>query len=260
MKPIITLLALRMGWLVSLPLMILILPQALFVKKTTIRLKEAQGASHGETEGKAPSIRLLHLGESTVAGVGVKDIQQGFTANLAYSMSQKTNQQIHWQALGVNGVCLRDLLTLIEQQPLKPCDVALVSMGVNDTTKFTSIKNWRTQINSTIAQLLTITQGPVVFTQVPAMMQFPALPAPLKYFLGLRSTILNRELKQICKQYPRVHFVASLPAITPLLMAEDGYHPNAQGYKEWAYDISPKILEHYNEHRLHETVLKQAKD
>ncbi len=255
MKPVFTLLALRMGWLVSLPLLILILPQALFVKRTTIRLKEAQGANHGKTGGSVPSIRLLHLGESTVAGVGVKDTQLGFTANLANSMSQKTHQQIQWQTLGVNGICLKELLTLMEQQALEQCDVALVSMGVNDTTKLTSIKNWRKQIRSTIAQLLTVTHGPVIFTQVPAMMQFPALPAPLKYFLGLRSTILDRELRKVCRQHPRVHFVASLPTITTQLMAEDGYHPNAQGYKEWAYDISPQILEHYQEHKL-----KQAND
>ncbi len=237
MKPLLVLMALRASWILSIPLLVLILPQALYVKRTTKRLMEATGPRHGKTLGKAPAIRLLHVGESTVAGVGVSDLEQGFTANLASSMNQICQQQVQWQILGVNQ---------LQQETLNECDIALVTMGVNDTTKFTSLNTWRDQIRLTINQLLTLTQGPIIFTQVPAMAQFPALPAPLKYLLGLRAKLLDLELQRVCKHHDRAQYVSSKPSIEPHLMAEDGYHPSEQGYQEWAKSIGPSILQHYS--------------
>jgi len=246
MKPLLILLALRASWILSIPLLVLILPQALYVKRTTKRLMEATGPRHGKTLGKAPAIRLLHVGESTVAGVGVSDMQQGFTANLASSMNQTSQQQVQWQILGVNGIKIGELLNQLQQETLNECDIALVTMGVNDTTKFTSLNTWREQIHLTIKQLLTLTQGPIIFTQVPAMAQFPGLPAPLKYLLGLRAKLLDMELQRVCKNHDRAQYVSSKPSIEPHLMAEDGYHPSEQGYQEWAKSIGPSILQHYS--------------
>jgi len=278
MKPLLILMALRAGWILSIPLLMLMLPQALYVKRTTKRLMEATGPRYGKTLGKGPGIRLLHVGESTVAGVGVSDMQQGFTANLASSMNQSSQQQIHWQVLGVNGIKIGELLNQLQQETLNECDIALVTMGVNDTTKLTSLNKWREQIRLTINQLLTLTQGPIIFTQVPAMAQFPALPAPLKYLLGLRAKLLeftqvpamaqfpalpaplkyllglrakllDVELQRVCKNHNRAHYVSSKPSIEPHLMAEDGYHPSEQGYQEWAKSIGPSILQHYSQHK-----------
>ena len=245
MKPLLVLLALRASWILSIPLLVLILPQALYVKRTTKRLMEATGPRHGKTLGKAPAIRLLHVGESTVAGVGVSDLEQGFTANLASSMNQICQQQVQWQILGVNGIKIGELLNQLQQETLNECDIALVTMGVNDTTKFTNLNTWREQIRLTINQLLTLTQGPIIFTQVPAMAQFPALPAPLKYLLGLRAKLLDMELQRVCKGHDRAQYVSSKPSIEPHLMAEDGYHPSQLGYQEWANSIGPSILQHY---------------
>ena len=74
MKLFLSITALRISWLLSLPMLILILPQALYIKKTTLRLSEAAGPKRGLLSGHGPNLRLLHVGESTVAGVGVENI------------------------------------------------------------------------------------------------------------------------------------------------------------------------------------------
>jgi len=238
-------LVLRTSWLLSLPFFILVLPQALYVKKNTLRLLEAKGPRKGSINGDGCPIRILHVGESTVAGVGVTQLKNGFTAHLAASINQLSNRPVKWQVFGVNGIRLNELLMRLQQQPLDECDIAVVTMGVNDTTKLTSLKKWRQQIHLTVKRLSSVSQGPIIFTQVPFMEKFPALPAPLKYLLGLRAQLLDMELQRACRQYDNVHYVLSAPNIEPQFMAIDGYHPSEHGYQEWAQSISPSILEHH---------------
>jgi hypothetical protein len=85
--------------LVPLFLLLLIAVQAVYTRKTAIRLPEAKGARlHKHQGGKS----LLHIGESTVAGVGVTDIGQGLTANIVKGL-QDSGHHWSWQILGSNG-------------------------------------------------------------------------------------------------------------------------------------------------------------
>jgi lysophospholipase L1-like esterase len=253
---------LRVIWLLlCLPLFVLFIPQALYVKRTTIRLPDADGKPFGKTNTIISSkddktsnndlIRLLHVGESTVAGVGVEHLKSGFTVNLAASLSEDMGRQVFWSLFGENGIRVSELKQKLTAQleqlnTLKllgenQYELAVVTMGVNDSTKFTSVKQWRTSLEQSIKLIRYATKGPIFFTQVPPLAQFPALPAPLKYLLGLRSTILDTELKQLCDQSEGVFYLGSSLQVAPEMMAIDGYHPSELGYQHWARQISPLI-------------------
>ncbi len=247
MKLYLTIIMLRISWLCALPLLIIIFPQALYIKKNTIRLPEATGAKNGRVKGTEPNLKILHVGESTVAGVGVKNLKAGLTSHIVQELNNNTKREIQWQAYGVNGIRLAELLDDLKKSPLDRSDITLVTMGVNDTSKLTTLRKWNRTINQTIALLQPITRGPIIFTQVPPMMQFPALPAPLKYLLGLRSTLLDLSLQKACHNHPNVYHVGSKPKVEAQFMAQDGYHPSELGYCEWAKSIAPKILMSYDE-------------
>lgn len=249
MKLYFTLLLLRISWLCAMPLLVIIFPQALYVKKYTVRLPEAMGPKQGQLNGIDPTLKILHVGESTVAGVGVKNLEEGLTAKIAKELNTQTKRAVQWQTHGVNGIQLKALLALLKENHPNHCDIAIVTMGVNDTTKLTTLNNWNRYINQTIMLLKPGTRGPVIFTQVPPMMQFPALPAPLKYLLGLRSKILDLSLKRICQNHSGVYHISSEPKVEPHYMAKDGYHPSESGYSEWAKNIGPKILLFCNKHQ-----------
>lgn len=248
MKLYFTLTLLRITWLFTMPILIIIFPQALYVKRSTIRLPEATGPKKGLLDGIEPKLKILHVGESTVAGVGVINVEEGLTANIAKELNTSTKKEVQWQIHGVNGIKLKELLEHLQKNPPDQCDIALITMGVNDTTKLTTIKKWNQYINQTITLLKPVTRGPIIFTQVPPMVQFPALPAPLKYLLGLRSAILDLSLKRICQNNSGIYHVASEPKVEPDYMAKDGYHPSELGYSEWAKSIGPKILASYEKH------------
>lgn len=76
------------------------------------------------------------------------------------------------------------------------------------------------------------------------MQQFPALPSPLRYLLGLRAHLLDVILRHQCHQQDHVHYVHSELNAEKAHMAVDGYHPNRLGYQEWAKNIVPQISQY----------------
>lgn len=244
---------LRILWIsVCLPLFAVLLPQAIYVKRSTIRLPEAKGERSSQLSHDN-ALHLLHIGESTVAGVGVASIDSGFTANIAKAISANTNTPTAWSLFGENGIRISELgsrlpqeiqkLTISHKRPdiKTQYDLAIVTMGVNDSTKFTSVKQWRAGLIDTVKVLKANTIGPIYFTQVPPLWQFPALPSPIKHLLGLRSLILDNELKAFCEQHDGVYYVGSELQVEKGMMAIDGYHPSELGYQQWALKIADQI-------------------
>src|SRR5687767_643571 len=62
----------------------------------------------GSVEGPDP-FRLLVLGDSTAAGVGVKDPDHGLGSNLARVLNDRTGRGVEWLALGEAGATSKDL-------------------------------------------------------------------------------------------------------------------------------------------------------
>lgn len=235
-------------YLPLLPLMPIILMQGKRVKANTLRLPEAKGIRYSlvnqnynqNLDNSSDQKSLLHIGESTVAGVGVESIEQGFTSNIAQVLPWGCS----WQALGHNGASIADINCELKEFDLKvAADIVLVTMGVNDTTSLTSIKSWQQGLAQCIDQALEAVDKPanVYFTQVPPMHCFPALPFPLNRFLGLRAWQLDNALKQLCLLQRWTHLKTDMP-LEKEWMARDGYHPNDIGYQKWAQAVA-KYLE-----------------
>lgn len=234
----------KLLWWLSLPLLILILPQAIYVKRTTLRLPEASG-DRQYSSGNS-KLNIMHVGESTVAGVGVEDIQQGITVHLAKQIGEHLNQDIGWSIHGVNGIRISELNDNISQLSdghIQNHHLFFVSLGVNDTTKFTSLNKWKHHLEALVNTIQHSEDTPIIFTQVPPMAQFPALPAPLKHLLGLRAHLLDLELQRFCEVTSNVYYVGSEIEVAKEMMAEDGYHPSALGYEKWAAKLLPTIKE-----------------
>ena len=239
---------LQLSWYALSPVFLLCTPQALYIAKTTLRLPEAQGNPIIQHGAQTNTLKFVHFGESTVAGVGVEQLQSGLSAQLCYEIQRQYSEfndtGIECYITGQNGIRFTQLNQLIEQSDYV-ADFSIITMGVNDTTSLTSINRWKNDIRRCIAQLNRDAQKkPIFFTQVPPMAQFPALPAPIKYLLGLRAYLLNVELQRLCQQHENCHYVGSKLLVEKKMMAKDGYHPSELGYQAWAQQITPQILQH----------------
>ena len=230
------------------PLYLIALPQGLWLKKNSVRLSEAQGPREMVIEtdcnsylvsGSPISLKLLYLGESPAAGVGVENIQQAVSAQVAYKLAQ--SQNIEWQLLAENGIRLKELRLKLQQSDIQKTDICIVSMGVNDCSKLTPSKQWKAEILGLIADLKDKACQHIFFTAAPPMHDFPLLPAPLSWIMGYRAYVLNQVLKGICQQ-GEAHFLDFSGDLEPDLMSHDGYHPNEKGAELWAESISQQVI------------------
>ena len=229
-------------WLTTALLFPVLLYQGKRARRTTPRLPEAGGAPCGQYGEGAPARRVLVIGESTAAGVGVETHDQGLASQLAREIHGRTGQTIAWHTFGVNGIRLGALVRKLETTELPEADVVLLSMGVNDTTGFTPRFRFRRQLRALRQLLAPRYSGPILLLSVPPMHRFTALPSPLRYVMGWRAMQLDKIYQQLARDAAADFRHLNYPTLTdPDLLASDGYHPSPKGYAFIADAIASSI-------------------
>lgn len=229
-------------WVTVLLLLPLLVWQGRRTRRDTPRLPEASGADTGQWGEGEPVYRVLVIGESTAAGVGVDDHASGLASQLARALHQGDGQTCGWQTLGQNGARLAQVIKVVEQAPLLPADSVLVSMGVNDTTGFTSLWRYRQQLLRLQSVLALRFAAPLLLLTVPPMHRFTALPQPLRMMLGWRARQIDQVKHDLATRWPeRFRHVAYPPMSDTRLLASDGYHPGHLGYQAMAVAVAPQL-------------------
>jgi lysophospholipase L1-like esterase len=229
-------------WLATLPLLPLALPLALHTRRTALRLPPAAGAAHGLCGARWPGepLRLLLIGESTVAGVGVASLDQALAACLATALAERLQRPVRWRACGENGITAAQAHErLLPQALAEPAELALLVFGVNDTTHLTPSARWM-QALAGMADGLRGRGVRVAFSAVPPLQHFSALPWLLRQLMGWRAHLLDAELRMLSGCLGAEYCALELP-FEPRYLAEDGYHPSALGYRLWAEGLAERL-------------------
>ena len=228
------------GTMAALPLLGL---QGLWVRLRTPVLPEAGPPYTGTISPSGPTtqpaLHLLVIGESTAAGVGAPSHAAGLTGCTAAALAARWERPVAWRAHGRSGATAADVHHDLLPSLGRPhadaptADVVLVALGVNDTIRRTSPAAWRNEIAGLVVDLRARFQPTtIVLAGVPAMARFPALPSPLRHFLGAHGTRLDRELADLAAAAPGVcHCPTPLP--DPHHFAPDRFHPGPVGYAAW---------------------------
>lgn len=208
--------------------------QAVYARATVPRLPGASGPAEGVFQGRGPTIRLLVLGESTVAGVGVETMDQALACQCARRLRGMTGRAVHWRAVGMCGASARDLLARVRSLASLEADLAILVLGVNDVVQFRPAGKWAADLAALVSALREITGDiPVLLAGVPPMEWFPALPRPLRGFFGQRAKLLDNEARLLASRMARLgHCPTPLPG--QALLACDGFHPGPDGHAGWA--------------------------
>jgi lysophospholipase L1-like esterase len=209
--------------------------QARRVRQRTPRLPEASGERAGIefTADATDLLRLLVVGESTAAGVGVTDLRDALPRQLAVALAARRQCNVAWSMSARTGATAS--FAARELAPAAPMgqDIAVLMLGVNDALKFTSRRTWCANIDQLIDELAKHVQsgGQVLLVGLPDLGRFGTFPQPLRAMLGWHARALDRDLKKIAKRSAGVLYMAMPPASWPELFAEDRFHPNAAAYR-----------------------------
>ena len=207
-----------------------LLPQAKWVRRTALRLPEAAGAREGETGAGEPKMRLLVVGDSSAAGVGVADQAQALASPLANQASQRIGGAVAWQLIAQTGIDSSGVIDLLMRSHFDRPDVAVIVLGVNDVTAQVSAPKFVENLGH-IAR--TLGARKTVFAGLPPMHLLSAVPHPLRWYLGQYSKWLDGALRDWCEAQ-HLGYCASDWSTDPRMLAEDGYHPGPALYPQWA--------------------------
>lgn len=221
---------------VTAPLLPLLVLQGRRVRRVTPRLPEAPGPSHGRSGSGTPSLSLLVVGESTVAGVGAASHESALTGQLALVLAERVGREVHWRAVGANGAtaaCTREVL--LPRIPAGPVDLLVIALGVNDVLRLHSPGRWRRDLERLVISIRErVGMSPVVVAAMPPLGRFPAFPEPLRSVLGARATALARATRHIERSLENVTVCTGTMDEDMSHYATDRFHPSELGYQAWA--------------------------
>lgn len=220
----------------------------LWLKWRAPRFGEASGARAGridlENNASAP-LRLLALGDSVIAGVGIRDLRDAMAVQCAHALAKRLQRSVHWQLQGENGARAAQIRQSCPDLREFAPEIILISVGVNNVTSMQSPARWQAELGALIQHLHQ--QAPKarqIYLGVPPMAQFPLLSGALQRVMGERATCFDALMRQMLLALPyAMHVPVSLPP-EENGFADDGYHPSSQSCRIFAGQLAETFACH----------------
>lgn len=223
----------------------ILLAQARWLRRTALRLPEAAGPRNGvegESDSLAESLRILVVGDSSAAGVGVSEQTHALAQPVAKLLAARTRKRVTWQLVAKSGVNTREALDLLQNSDLGAADYLVTALGTNDVT---SQRRPAQFLRDYIALADTLRRrtgaAGLVVTGLPPLRILPAAPHPLRWYLGRYAIELDRMLREWAEQDSMTRYVSLDWAAHPEDMAQDRFHPGPGQYRRWAELVTQRI-------------------
>jgi lysophospholipase L1-like esterase len=242
------------GGFLALPFLPIVAILGKRVRKNVPSLPEASENILGHIEGLEGEIRFLTLGESTIAGVGVKDHKDGVTGQIALTINSLSQKKVHWQVLARNGyTAARVNEKLVSRIPDTPLDFIVIGLGGNDTFHLNSPLTFRKNIILCIENIQKCQPTAKIFiANMPPIADFPAFPWLIKLILGSLVQLHGAVINDLPTRFENVYYLgANIPFLKNIRQIEnlnmldyfsDGVHPSALTYHLWGKEIGGFIM------------------
>jgi lysophospholipase L1-like esterase len=216
---------------IKLALAPLLVAQAVWTRRRVPVLPEAAGPREGVI-GQGPPLRLLIVGDSSAAGVGVSHQDQALAGHLSRELAAQAEARVHWQLVARSGITSVQALALAREAAPRRADVALAVLGVNDVIDQVSTSR-AVAAREALAEWLFAEAGArhVVFAPLPPIHQFPALPQPLRWVAGSDARRHDAAMARWAAGRRDVSHVKFSVSLGSDVMAHDGFHPGEPVYR-----------------------------
>jgi len=225
--------------------------QGMRLKREVPRLPTPGDRPFGICKGKEKEFNILGLGESPMAGVGIAKHAFTLTGLTAVRLNELLGCSVNWKILAMNGLSLKNLNKLIMEQPDENQDLVIVSMGGNDVFQLTPPWVWKNNINTCVELIIQkYKKALILFSPVPPVGRFPAIPKPLKFAFGFWEFLLQANLAQAINSMDNAYLLDERFPDGREYYLEDGIHPSTLAYDPWSEKLAIKTLELLNQKKL----------
>ncbi len=201
--------------------------------------------------GPGPALRLVILGDSTVAGVGSPTVAESLPILLAQRVADALDREVHVVGYGVSGARTEDVEP--EQVPLlldEGVDVVTVVIGSNDVTHATPPWSMDDSTAGMLRAAHDRTGAPIVLGGIPRFRAVPALAEPLRTLVDSYARPLRNAQRAAVEDVDvPARFIDIAAEASPRFvgrpesMSSDGFHPSPVGYGFWADALAPAIVD-----------------
>jgi lysophospholipase L1-like esterase len=195
------------------------------------------------TDKTQPQIRYLALGDSTVQGAGVSQLNETIPYLVAQEIAAR-GYRVKVINRGVVGAKIADVEAdqLDQLTTLRP-DIITLNIGSNDATHFS---NYFSYSHDMLTVLQVLTKSPktlVIVAGTPNLSLVPAMQPGLSAIVDWRAHEQNRILTNLITGSPiklvDLYNDGKLSGMENY--ATDQFHPSAQGYAKWGQLYAPII-------------------
>nr|AAO22910.1 adventurous gliding motility protein C [Myxococcus xanthus] len=188
------------------------------------------------------SVNYVALGDSTAVGVGAAR-GGGYPERLASRLSA-VGLPVGLTNLGQSGARIRDVFTgQVKRAVAAQPTLVTLGIGTNDLWRGTPVEDFQDDLDR-IARRLKQTGAPLVVVNLADLALAPvARLVPAALYEG-RIEPFNAAIAEVARVHGMHHvdlFTASKDMIpkSPHFFSDDGFHPSADGYEEWADLLLP---------------------
>jgi lysophospholipase L1-like esterase len=209
----------------------LLVAQAVGTRRRAPVLPEAAGPREGVVGAGRP-VRVLIVGDSSGAGVGVASQDVALAGVLARTLASEADARVHWQLVARSGITSSQALGLVRETRPAPADVAVVVLGVNDVIDQVPTRR-AVRHRAALADWLRAeaSVGHVVLAPLPPVDQIPMLPQPLRWIMGRDARRHDAAMAQWATTRADVSHVPIAIRLDASCMASDGFHPGEPVYR-----------------------------
>lgn len=197
-------------------------------------------------------LRVALVGDSTVAGIGVRSSDAWLGPQVAQQVSRSTGRPVEVVGFGVSGARTGQVLSAQVHHVAAQAgrwDAVVAVVGGNDVTHLTPYRGLARDTTALTRALHDASAGaPVVYAGVPRFFDAIGIPRPLRDVFDASSrrvATLQRAAVEDARVGARfvdigvessVRHAGRLDSLSP-----DGFHPSRIGYGFWADAIAPRV-------------------
>ena len=201
-------------------------------------------ASVGDLD--APTVRLVMLGDSLAAGVGVLGVEDTVGGHLA-ALLAAGGHRIELSSMAVTGTRSHQLDTQVSRALLADPtpDVAVILVGLSDAMHLSNPAESAYHVGEAVRRLTDAGVSVVVGT-CPDLGACRALGPPLRQLVAWlgRRIAAAQETAVTDAGGAAVNLARRTSAVfraDPGTICADGFHPSADGYRVWAHALYPAV-------------------